>query len=124
MDCYAPSDARVAPICKLSSEIPENQMEAAVEYARHGWHVFPIYEIRGDGSCACDKQDCGSPGKHPRILNGFQGSTNDIETVTAWWQRWPLANVGVATGRRSGLVVVDVDRPELLAGLRFNTLTA
>jgi Bifunctional DNA primase/polymerase, N-terminal/CHC2 zinc finger len=29
--------------------------------------------------------------------------------VEAWWQRWPDANVGVVTGRLSGIVVLDVD---------------
>jgi hypothetical protein len=31
------------------------------------------------------------------------------EQVTDWWQRWPDANVGVVTGRVSGLAVVDID---------------
>ena len=29
--------------------------------------------------------------------------------VEAWWRRWPDANVGVVTGRVSGIVVLDVD---------------
>ncbi len=29
--------------------------------------------------------------------------------VQAWWRRWPGANIGVVTGRVSGVVVVDVD---------------
>jgi hypothetical protein len=33
----------------------------------------------------------------------------DEETVRVWWQRWPEANVGVATGRVSGVTVIDVD---------------
>ncbi|MGH8896692.1 MAG: bifunctional DNA primase/polymerase, partial [Egibacteraceae bacterium] len=26
-----------------------------------------------------------------------------------WWARWPTANIGVSTGRASGLVVIDLD---------------
>jgi hypothetical protein len=29
--------------------------------------------------------------------------------VIAWWRRWPDANVGVVTGRVSGLAVLDID---------------
>jgi hypothetical protein len=29
--------------------------------------------------------------------------------IDAWWQRWPDANLGIVTGRISGVVVVDVD---------------
>ncbi len=29
--------------------------------------------------------------------------------VEAWWRRWPEANIGVVTGRVSGVVVLDVD---------------
>ncbi len=30
-------------------------------------------------------------------------------TVDEWWRQWPDANVGVVTGRVSGLAVVDID---------------
>lgn len=33
----------------------------------------------------------------------------DVETVRTWWQRWPGANVGVVTGRVSGVATVDID---------------
>jgi putative DNA primase/helicase len=29
--------------------------------------------------------------------------------IGQWWSRWPDANVGVATGSRSNIVVLDVD---------------
>jgi hypothetical protein len=32
-----------------------------------------------------------------------------IDEVEGWWRRWPGANIGVVTGRVSGVVVVDVD---------------
>jgi hypothetical protein len=31
------------------------------------------------------------------------------EQITAWWRQWPHANLGIATGTPSGLVVIDVD---------------
>src|SRR5207253_2207139 len=35
--------------------------------------------------------------------------TGDERTIRSWWDRWPWANIGIATGAVSGLVVVDVD---------------
>src|SRR5208283_6020579 len=29
--------------------------------------------------------------------------------VTAWFRRWPNANIGIVTGKISGLAVVDID---------------
>jgi hypothetical protein len=38
-------------------------------------------------------------------------ASTDPETLAAWWRRWPWANIGIATGAPSGIIVVDVDRP-------------
>jgi DNA-binding transcriptional ArsR family regulator len=65
--------------------------EAAVEYAGRGLPVFPCR------------------GKEPLTEHGFHDASTDIETVLAWWKRWPTANVAVRTGVQSGLVVLDVD---------------
>ena len=32
------------------------------------------------------------------------------DEVEEWWARWPDANVGIVTGRVSGIVVLDVTR--------------
>ena len=64
---------------------------------------------------------CEPGGKRPLTPSGFWDATTDPRRVRAWWGRRPSANVGVPTGRRSGLVVLDVDRggggPESLAAL-------
>src|SRR5207247_1037904 len=62
-----------------------------------------------DGHCTCGWQDCGSPGKHPRTPNGVYDATTDPAVIIRWWGRWPNANVGVATGAASGVIVLDVD---------------
>lgn len=58
--------------------------------------------------CDCGKA-CSSPAKHPRTMHGLKDATADLELVARWWGQWPSANVGVATGPASGLVVVDID---------------
>jgi hypothetical protein len=70
--------------------------------------VFPVYEVH-DGRCACGKADCPSPGKHPRITAWPKEATTDKETITSWWRQSPNANIGIATGRGSGIAVLDVD---------------
>jgi putative DNA primase/helicase len=83
--------------------------KAALWYASHGIPIFPVYEVR-DGHCACGKTECDSPGKHPRSEHGFKDATTDAARVTAWWQKWPDANIGMPTGAVSGFLVLDADQ--------------
>ena len=81
--------------------------EAALDYAiTQGWPVFPLHTVI-DGRCSCNNPDCKSPGKHPRTPNGFKDATTDQATISAWWSRWPGANIGFAL--RPGDLVIDVD---------------
>jgi putative DNA primase/helicase len=36
-------------------------------------------------------------------------ATTNPDQIKAWWRKWPDANIGVATGRISGIVVIDAD---------------
>lgn len=83
---------------------------AALAYARRGWAVFPLHSPAPGRGCTCSLgPDCKSPGKHPRTRRGLKDATTGEAQIRQWWQRWPGANVGLATGKASGLVVVDVD---------------
>ncbi len=63
-------------------------------YAERGWPVFPLIDN----------------GKLPRKnSNGFHDATIDLAQVEAWWTASPLANIGVATGEASQIIVLDVD---------------
>jgi len=43
-------------------------------------------------------------------VQGWQhAASTHVKQVADWWGRWPDANVGVATGEGSGIVVLDVD---------------
>jgi len=81
----------------------------ALIYARMGWSVVPLHDF-GSGRCSCRRPLCPSPAKHPRIRwERARQNPGDLEEVRQWWERWPAANVGVVTGRVSGLLVLDVD---------------
>ncbi len=66
--------------------------DAAIAYARLGFHVFPLVPN----------------GKTPLIAGGFKAATTNTAQITAWWAATPRANIGIATGE-SGLVVIDLD---------------
>jgi hypothetical protein len=88
--------------------------EWALTYAARGWRVFPVYEAIPDGDggwlCSCNKgTECDRPAKHPRTVLGLNEASNDRDQVERWWTQWPNASIGIATGRASGITVVDAD---------------
>jgi hypothetical protein len=70
-------------------------LEAALEYAAHGWHVFPI-----------------KPGAKTPPLVKWSTTRNpcDPDEIKWWWgpNKWPNANIGLDCSR-SGVTVVDLD---------------
>lgn len=80
---------------------------AAMRYASAGWPVLPCHWTIGD-RCSCGNPECHSPGKHPRTVNGVKNASTAPGRIKAWWDRWPLANVAIATGT-PGPDVLDLD---------------
>ena len=74
---------------------PKDSAEAAARsYLSRGWSVVPV----------------GARSKRPIIAwQSYQHTRADASDITHWFSRWPDANVGIVTGKISGLVVVDVD---------------
>jgi hypothetical protein len=81
----------------------------ALDLCRRGWRIFPLHTPNGK-ECSCNKPGCESIGKHPRIMEWQKNASNDIEKVSTWWDMYPAANIGLATGE---IIVVDVDDKEL-----------
>ena len=71
--------------------------------------VFPVHWIREDSSCSCRRENCLSAGKHPIPGDGFRSAAKNARQIEKWWRDHPQANIGIATGRISGIVVLDVD---------------
>ena len=101
----------MATVSRPDQAAPLHLVEVALRYADHGWPVVPLHTPRGSG-CSCQARDCGSPGKHPRTVRGLRDASIDLDRIRTWWGRWPDANLGVATGMASGLMVLDVDLPD------------
>ena len=72
--------------------------EAALEYARLGFHVLPIKPR--------DKIPLipTSRGGH-----GYKDATTDPSKIMTWWPPSSSANIGIATGKSSGVFVPDID---------------
>lgn len=85
-------------------------LDAAVLYATEGRAVFPLQP----------------KGKTPATVNGFKNATKDIDKIRDYWSKNPTANVGIATGALSGIVVIDIDNLESATHLGFmpKTMTA
>lgn len=81
-------------------------MKAALGYAAKGLPVFPAILRDGDKQPLV-KWRYGEDG-HPDLKK--RRATTDPKTIKRWWTRWPLAMIGLPTGERSGLVVLDLDR--------------
>jgi len=86
--------------------------DEALALLRLGLCLVPMHRPTSDG-CSCNKgRACRSVGKHPRIKSWTEHASGDEADVRGWWRRWPDANIGIATGARSGIVVLDLDGPE------------
>jgi putative DNA primase/helicase len=71
----------------------KNREECIKYYIRGGMKIFP----------------CKSNGKSPLITGWQNKATSDKEVIDAWWDKFPDANIGLLTGKKANLVVVDVD---------------
>ena len=79
--------------------------EWALYYAAQGFAVLPLKPPRLPGQK--------KPGKEPLTAHGVLDATTNAEMISQWWDNCPDANIGIATGSRSGgLVVVDLDIDE------------
>jgi hypothetical protein len=104
------------------SDVSAIVTDQALGYAARGWRVLPVHSIR-DGRCTCRHPGCLTPGKHP-IERGWQHrATTSGADIWEWWERWPYANVGIATGFESGIFVPDID-PDKGGGATLAALIA
>lgn len=89
----------------------------ALKYARMGLSVIPVHTVK-DGVCSCGSAHCNAPGKHPRYKWKDQTiKAPSEEQIKTWWGREPDSNIGIVTGKVSGIAVVDIDGSEGLKSL-------
>ena len=64
----------------------------AKKYAEQHWQVFPL-----------------QPKQKTPIVKWADVATSDENMAVGWWDNNPEANIGIACGKRSGVIVLDVD---------------
>ena len=78
----------------------KSTLDTALECVARGWHVFPA-KIEGSTK---------SSYKSAKYSDGRNwGATTDPEEVRRDWSRWPEALLGIVTGPKSDLFVVEAD---------------
>src|SRR5262249_23990174 len=70
-----------------------NLLAAALDQASHGVPVFPVDPAN----------------KHPLTPHGFKDATADVQQIYAWWTWRPDAMIGMPTGPRAWVWVLDID---------------
>ena len=70
----------------------DNRIKLALQFASKGWCLFP--------------QD---RNKKPCIKEMLNQASSDSEQIRKWAKQFPKANFAVATGEKSGILVLDVD---------------
>ncbi|KAJ49692.1 hypothetical protein BD780_000958 [Clostridium tetanomorphum] len=85
-------------------------LDMALRYADIKIPVMPLHDIKEDGSCTCrNGSKCSSKGKHPIFSGWSKIATTDKAIITKWWSKYPSANIGIPTGKKSGWLVLDID---------------
>lgn len=88
------------------------RLGAALAYVRRGWPVVLLHDV-SSGVCSCgddsENHRQGSAGKHPVARAWTEASVTDEQMVHAIWTARPYANVGILTGVKAGIWVLDID---------------
>lgn len=75
----------------------------AIEYSEY----FPVFPLVPNS-------------KQPLINNGFKGASQDKSLINEWWNKNPMANIGIRIEEDSQIFVIDVDKHGINDG--FKTL--
>lgn len=77
-----------------------NLKDAALWYARRGIRVHPLHDAGTQRA------------KEPRLNAWQEQASSDESVVGSWWEQWPNANIGIATG--DAVDVLDLDGDEAM----------
>lgn len=90
--------------------------QAATEYLDIGWSIFPLgWRKKVDGM---SEKQLRFTEKRPLVKWGqYQKRLMTKAELTRFAQAWPDANIGVATGELSGIIVLDIDTAKAQAAV-------
>lgn len=83
--------------------------QAALQYSRRGWPVFPCRECDGEPYASRKTGTLTTPrAKSPYVGKGLKDATRDEARITAWWRQHPNALIGIPMGE-NGCFALDFD---------------
>lgn len=75
---------------------------------RYGWTLAIMHGVVDRSRCTCGRAACARAGKHPWVIDGRVAASNDAEVLERWLAERRGANIAIATGR-SSVVVLEFD---------------
>jgi hypothetical protein len=107
------------------AKVSDAILEAALEYAASGKPVFPCRPQDEPGVDYKTGEPRTFTAKSPYTSKGFKEASTFQNVLERWWSDWPGALIGMPTGERTGVWVLDVDpRHDGDATLAFAPLPA
>ncbi len=86
-----------------------DKLDSAIRLLKADKPPFPLCWT-SEGVCVRHGPRCEHPGKQPLVRGrAYQEHLPTEQEVTDWWTQWPHANIGMATGQISAIMVVDCD---------------
>jgi hypothetical protein len=77
---------------------PKDLPAEAQALASRGFHVAPVWPVRG-GACACPARTaCPQAGRHIRHADGVASATCASDRIRSNWATWPDAWIGIIEG--------------------------
>lgn len=93
----------------MKTDAHSPMLDAALRYAELGLPVFPCKPETKAPLVGPDKD---AAGNKVEGTGGFHKATTDADQIKAWWAKWPTAMIGMPTGEKSGIDVLDLDVDE------------
>lgn len=86
-------------------------LSAALEYSNRRYSVIPI---KGPAYAKGETEDEWKDDVKRSLIKWeeYKERIAPESEIKQWFKKWPKANVGIVTGIRSGLAVIDIDEPE------------
>lgn len=81
-------------------------------YCNQGFRVTPLHtrnDVERAGPCSCGRKDCTQDVKVPFLVGWQEKASSNILEIAQLWERYAGSGIGIATGKDSGVIVLDID---------------
>jgi hypothetical protein len=107
-------DKAYAFLCDKMEEEQNPNLRRALALAEAGLEVFPCREREQVDPKTGEVFKV----KSPYTSHGFKDASRDPDQLREWWRKWPDALVGLPTGEKNSVAVLDLDRKDGKDGVK------